>query len=152
MRWWRLRALVILISAVALMWSCSPPSSSSSSSGSSSGGSPDYAGTWTSNPDPWGGGGTLTETISATTTQWSVAGGSYGAATADFTQVVDESAKHMTLTVTGVTGALVPLFGSVTTFYETYTVSGTTLETASATALPFPANATTGSMLIVLTK
>ncbi len=110
---------------------------------------PDYVGAW-SGVDAFGGGtGTLTMTITATTMHWVIVGGSYDGSTADASLVVDETLKHMTLTFTMVSGAIMPLI-PLGTMYTTYSATGTTLQMAQGvTALPFPLTATGG---LTLTK
>ena len=113
---------------------------------------PDYVGSW-SGFDAFGAGtGTLTLTITTTTLHFAfAAGGSYAGSTADASLVVDETLKHMTLTVTSSTGSLVSIFPTSTVYYTTYAVTGTTVQLAMGGQAPppFPANATGG---LTLTK
>ena len=110
---------------------------------------PDYVGAW-SGPAPWGTGSpTLTMTFTATTTHWAIVGGSYDGSTADASMVVDETAKHMTWTFASVTGALTGDISVGIPYYDTYAVSGTTLQIAVASQSSFPQNATGG---LTLTK
>jgi hypothetical protein len=97
-------------------------------------------------------------TLAATTQHWAVAGGSYGGGWVDFSVVVDEALKHMTLTVTNissgpdafVTGIASPVDTKV---YITYAIiSGTTLQLAVSTTSSFPDTATSGSQTASLTK
>src|SRR5271157_839809 len=85
--------LLALVVAVAFVVGCSTSSATSTPT-------PDYVGTW-SQVDGFGSStGTLTMTFAATTAHWAISGGSYAGGTADFSMVVDESAKHMTWTCT----------------------------------------------------
>ena len=113
---------------------------------------PDYVGSWSGVDVIGGGTGTLTLTITTTTLHFAfAAGGSYAGSTADASLVVDETLKHMTLTVTSSTGSLVSIFPTSTVYYTTYAVTGTTLQMAMGVQAPqpFPADATGG---LTLTK
>ena len=118
--------------------------------GCSIGSSPDYVGTWVATDGIGPGTGTFTWTITTTTMHFAIAGGTAGVGTADASLVVDESAKHMTMTITSSTGAFIAFFVPPEVFYTTYAVTGNTLQVANPVAsLPFPPDATGG---LTLTK
>lgn len=151
---WRIAFLgVIVVLLTSVLVACPNPASSSASI-------PDYVGTW-SQLDMWGAGtGTVTMTITTTTQRWAVTGGTYNGGWLEFGAVVDEALKHMTVTVTGKSSGPAAFDTNVgnaltvgtSVFYITYAVTGATLQIAASGSLPFPVNATTGSMTGTLTK
>jgi hypothetical protein len=133
-------ALVLL---VALFFSCSKSTDSSDTTPV-----PDYVGTWRQ-VDVWGTGtGTLTITFSTASASWAITGGSYGTGTIGMTLVADTTLKHITATVTSVSGdstftaQMASMVTVSTVFRMTYLVSGTTMYTSND-PLVFPSSATT---------
>jgi hypothetical protein len=128
-----LLGLLAIFAGFAVLVGCSTPSTPT----------PDYVGTW-SGPSPISSGDTWTITVTATT-MTIVETGTFAPGQVSLSNVVDESAKHMTTNVSGGSGSL-PTYFTSTIYYWTYLVTGSTISFVVVQVLPFSPTATgTGS-------